>query len=202
MTLGEYIKNYRKEHKLSVRALSDKCGVSRSYISVLENDKVLSNTGKNAVPSLATLRKLSSGMGVDVLYLQSLLPSTPAEETSGAPVSRNILELCRRAGLSLADLSKETGVSPDVLSAIANGDGSPGYSDLEKIAQRFSLSVNELISDHPLPDRRVDPAYLQAVMEYFRSGNSIFSVFDEDGVPRFNDYDLVQLYQIEMRMKK
>lgn len=38
MTLGEIIKNYRAEHKMSMDAFSQKVGLSKAYISILERN--------------------------------------------------------------------------------------------------------------------------------------------------------------------
>lgn len=40
MTLGEFIKKYRKDTGLSLRELADKCDLSFQYISKLEKDEV------------------------------------------------------------------------------------------------------------------------------------------------------------------
>ena len=38
MTLGNLIKNYRKEHSLSQQAFADMAGLSKAYISILERN--------------------------------------------------------------------------------------------------------------------------------------------------------------------
>lgn len=73
MKLSDLIKNYRKNHKLSVRDFADLCGLSRSYVSVLENDTIPENTGKRVIPSLAIIHKLAKGMNMDPQRLMSLV---------------------------------------------------------------------------------------------------------------------------------
>ncbi|MEK7571536.1 MAG: helix-turn-helix transcriptional regulator [Patescibacteria group bacterium] len=41
MKFGERLRLARKKHKLSTQQLSEKCGVSRSYITLIENSKRL-----------------------------------------------------------------------------------------------------------------------------------------------------------------
>lgn len=65
MTLSEFIVNYRKEHGLSQRRLSDQCGLSTGYISLIEKE-INPQTGKKMVPTLAALNKLAVGMGITI----------------------------------------------------------------------------------------------------------------------------------------
>lgn len=55
MTLGEIINEYRKEHDLSITNFSDVSGLSRAYISKLENDP-------NATPTLKTVNAVAKGV--------------------------------------------------------------------------------------------------------------------------------------------
>lgn len=51
MTLGEIIKEYRTAHNLSMDAFSEKSGISKAYISLLEKNKH-PKTGKPIAPSI------------------------------------------------------------------------------------------------------------------------------------------------------
>ncbi len=73
MLLGEYISNYRKENNLSMKELSEKCNLSKGYISMLENNFKPSNTGKNITPSITVIKKLADGMNTDFDYLLSMI---------------------------------------------------------------------------------------------------------------------------------
>jgi transcriptional regulator with XRE-family HTH domain len=52
MTFGEHIYRERKKKKMSAQALADACGLSRSYITLIENDhrrpgkKILTKIGE------------------------------------------------------------------------------------------------------------------------------------------------------------
>ena len=65
MTLSEFIVNYRKEHGLSQRRLSDQCGLSTGYISLIEKE-FNPQTGKKMIPTLTALNKLAVGMGMTI----------------------------------------------------------------------------------------------------------------------------------------
>lgn len=65
MTLGEMIKQYRKEHSLSMEAFAKKSGISKAYISLLEKNRH-PTTGRPISPSLDTIKQAAAGMQRDV----------------------------------------------------------------------------------------------------------------------------------------
>ena len=64
MTLGEIIKEYRTNHKMSMDTFSDKSGISKSYISLLEKNSH-PKTGKKIAPSIQCIKQAADGMGID-----------------------------------------------------------------------------------------------------------------------------------------
>lgn len=65
MTLGEVIKEYRREHGLSMEKFAELSRLSKGYISMLEKNKNPRN-GKPIIPSILTYRNVAAGMGVAV----------------------------------------------------------------------------------------------------------------------------------------
>lgn len=65
MTLGDYIRIYRKKNKLSQREFAKNCNLSNGYISMLERG-INPNTKEPITPSLIQLKKLADGMSVTV----------------------------------------------------------------------------------------------------------------------------------------
>ncbi|GGH80974.1 XRE family transcriptional regulator of biofilm formation [Pullulanibacillus pueri] len=61
-TIGKKIKQLRQEKRLSITELSEKAGVSKSYLSTIER-----NLQKN--PSVQFLEKIAEVLGVSVLSL-------------------------------------------------------------------------------------------------------------------------------------
>lgn len=51
MLFGEYLLLHRKKQNLSAKQLSEKCGVARSYITLMENGKRLPS--KKIIPKMA-----------------------------------------------------------------------------------------------------------------------------------------------------
>lgn len=64
MILGEVIKKYRDEHgNMSMSEFAKLSGLSKPYVSMLENNKNSSN-GKPIVPSITTFKKVAEVIGI------------------------------------------------------------------------------------------------------------------------------------------
>lgn len=72
MTLGEYIREYRSQNRMSQRDLARVTDLSAGYISMLENDKN-PRTGDPITPSLDTLKSIAKGTGKSLDALLDLL---------------------------------------------------------------------------------------------------------------------------------
>lgn len=76
MTLSELLIRYRESHDLSQRQLAVQCGVSNGYISMLERN-INPSTGEPVVPSLPTLKKIASGIGMTLDALFATVDDMP-----------------------------------------------------------------------------------------------------------------------------
>jgi len=72
MTLGDIIKEYRKNHNLSMDAFSDRSGISKAYISLLEKNKH-PKTGNSIAPSIQSIKQAADGMNMDFNILFSMI---------------------------------------------------------------------------------------------------------------------------------
>lgn len=72
MTLGDVINAYRTENDLSMDAFSEKSGISKAYISLLEKNKH-PKTGKPIAPSIQCIKQAATGMNMDFNSLFSKL---------------------------------------------------------------------------------------------------------------------------------
>lgn len=110
MKLGQIIKQYRSNNKLSLRDFAAQCGTSHSYIAMLEDGKN-SKTGEPIIPTITTLKKIATALNMPLNTLLSLsddMPvilgdvlsdisndtNTPSPELSKAEIS--LLSLFRR----------------------------------------------------------------------------------------------------------
>ena len=84
MTLGEIIKQYRDDHSLSMDAFSERSGISKAYISLLEKNKH-PKTGKAISPSIQCIRQAAQGMNIDFDDLFALLDGKVEVNTSQQP---------------------------------------------------------------------------------------------------------------------
>ena len=64
MKLQEYLTNYRKRYKLSLRSLAERCGCSFQYLAKLENGEIVR-------PSMKMMNKIAAGMGMTLHDLLS-----------------------------------------------------------------------------------------------------------------------------------
>lgn len=71
MTIGEIIKKYREENKISQRQFAARCGISNGYISMIENG-VNPSTGEAPKPSLSALKGIARGMNTTLQNLFTL----------------------------------------------------------------------------------------------------------------------------------
>ena len=71
MKIGDWVKQYRTEHGLSMQAFGDMCNLSRAYISILEKG-INPTTKKPFSPTIQTIKKIAEVTGVsfdDLLHL-------------------------------------------------------------------------------------------------------------------------------------
>lgn len=72
MELSKILRDYRQEHGLTLQVFANRAGLTKQYISMLENNKNSKN-GKPIIPSLETLRKLASAMYMNIDTLVATL---------------------------------------------------------------------------------------------------------------------------------
>lgn len=83
MTLSKLIKEYREYHDISMDSFAKACGLSKSYISMLESDRH-PKTGDPIKPSVDTYAKIAKGMHLSVQELFDRLGnSAPFQSDAG-----------------------------------------------------------------------------------------------------------------------
>lgn len=90
MTLGEIIKDYRSTHNMSMDSFSEKSGISKAYISLLEKNRH-PKTGKEIAPSIQSIKQAAKGMNMSFDDLFALLDgkvslSEDTEQTKGIKI--------------------------------------------------------------------------------------------------------------------
>ncbi len=72
MTLGDIIRQYREENKISMDNFAQRSSLSKGYISMLENN-INPRNNKPIAPTLPTIKKIAVGMNTDVDSLLKIL---------------------------------------------------------------------------------------------------------------------------------
>ena len=88
MTIGEWVKQYRKSHGMSMQAFGDVCGLSRAYISILEKG-INPTTGKPFIPTIQTIRKIADCTGTDFDSLFAMIDGSQKVTVNDAPPKVN-----------------------------------------------------------------------------------------------------------------
>ena len=91
MTLGEIIKKYRTDNDMSMDTFSEKSGISKAYISLLEKNKH-PKTGEPITPSINIIKQAAKGMMISFDSLFSMINgdvnlSDVQSETKGIKIS-------------------------------------------------------------------------------------------------------------------
>lgn len=86
MTLGDVIRNYRTQQRLSQRQFAISCQLSNGYISMLEKN-LNPSTKLPVTPSLPILRKIAAAMNISVSSLLVMADDTSVDIGSGLKIS-------------------------------------------------------------------------------------------------------------------
>ena len=92
MTLGQVIKKYRDEHEMSMDEFSKASGISKTYISMLENG-ISKRTGKKIVPTIEYIQKAAKGMFLDFDTLFAMLGDDAKVKLDDTVVSRRAIRV-------------------------------------------------------------------------------------------------------------
>ena len=87
MTLGDVIKEYRSSHGMSMDAFSEKSGISKAYISLLEKNRH-PKTGKEIAPSIQCIKQAAAGMNMDFDLLFNRLDGKVTIDSPQEPIQK------------------------------------------------------------------------------------------------------------------
>lgn len=133
MGVGERIKKFRKQKGLTQVKLAEKAGISRSYLADVESDRYN--------PSLTTLMDLAQALNVTA---SCFLDEKEID-------FRNLIQLCKKNGMSLNSLGEVLDISPKELDYIRYNK-IPVEETMFKIADHFDCTWDYLIGKTDSPD--------------------------------------------------
>ena len=122
LSLGDKIRLMRAEKSLSLQELSQKAGISVSYLSEIERGTVY--------PALSTLRRVAEGIGA---------PPTALMGHEGS-LGHRLKALREEYGLTQAQLASLAGVTAGLIGQIEQGKVQPSLKTLEKLAEVMGVT--------------------------------------------------------------
>lgn len=147
LTLGDIIKKYRNEHGLSMDSFSEKSGISKAYISLLEKNKH-PKTGKAIAPSVQCIKQAASGMDMDFNDLFCMIDGDVSLEELDSITFSNIgkvlKELRMKAGISQKQAHEYIGVAQSTFSSWEIGKAEPPINTFLKLCDLYH--VDDILS--------------------------------------------------------
>ena len=159
LTLGDIIKSYRLAHNLSMDSFSEKSGISKAYISLLEKNKH-PKTGKSIAPSIQCIKQAAFGMNMDFNNLFNMLDGNVSleEESSNSELdfanignkeimAQNIQYYMNIYGKSRQDMCDALGVKYTTFTDWVKGNSYPRIDKIELMANYFGIEKSDLVEE-------------------------------------------------------
>lgn len=215
MKLRELIKNYRREHSLTLRDFAAQCGMSHSYIAMLEDGKN-SKTGQPMIPTLPTLRKIASAMGMSMNELINTADDMPFGIDAGEAQKYDYKDYLKRTAEHLGkEVPKPFIPFPYDASragAVLNSFEGHGIFEKEKTPDlKSNASILDMSSIYMIPtfesisagfgttavDEIVDytPLYITSAAE--AAETICVRVSGDSMAPKIDDGDIIQVHKQE-----
>lgn len=172
-TLGQLIKEYRTAHKMSLAAFSERCGLSRSYLTILEANR-RPDTKEPPSPSLQVILVAAAAMEMDVndVLLRMGLPVRDKQQE----MAQSVIAPLSTAEAFLAPFQHIPITQESLISAIREGRvlilpfRAPRLNDMVYVpVKQFDMAVAHVITE-------VEGGIYTASSE--SAGSIRFSLFD------------------------
>lgn len=140
--VGRRVRGLRVLRGLTQQQLADSVRQPRTYISRIENNRLLSG--------VAVLLSLRDALGTSLDYLILGEETSPSTGGSSATIGSALAELRRTQFLSQDNVQKQTGIPRAQLSKAENGHGIPNLRQLMRIHKALNFSFDSLVGSTPL----------------------------------------------------
>lgn len=211
MTLGDVLKQYREENKISMDDFAKKSSLSKGYISMLENN-INPRNNKPIAPTLPTIKKIAGGMNIDVDTLLKLLDenqnislednvSDKSGDSHTIAFGIRLKERREQLGLKQSDVAKMLGITAGAICNYENGVSLPKSNILFRIFDVLRCDANYLFQDE-MSDELYDFKTTYQEQEYLKKYRAI-SKYDHDAkmlIDSTLDY-LFNKLNIELKIK-
>lgn len=175
--LADIIVQYRTDHDLSQRQFSAYCGISNGYIAMIERG-MNPKTGKPVVPTIPSLIKIASGMGMALSDLLHAVGFTMEDSVDSFATSGG----SSGVGTRIHDLRVGLGLSADELADMIGKNRATVYRYEDDSVEIPSSVIGPLASA-----LHVSPAYLmgweknsQTVGERIRDARTNMGITQEE----------------------
>jgi len=130
---GELIRQLREDKNLTLVELSQKAGLSVSYISEIERG--------SKKPSLKTLEKIAQALNIPRGQLVEM-----NEDTKGISMGEKIRLLREKNNINLTEFASRIDISHTYLSDIERGVVCPAVATIRKIAGELDIPISSLMT--------------------------------------------------------
>lgn len=130
---GELIRQLREDKNLTLVELSQKAGLSVSYISEIERG--------SKKPSLKTLEKIARALNIPRGQLVEM-----NEDTQGISMGEKVRLLREQKSITLSDFAEKVEISHTYLSDIERGVVCPAVATIRKLASELEIPVSALMT--------------------------------------------------------
>ncbi|MQL52711.1 helix-turn-helix domain-containing protein [Desulfofundulus thermobenzoicus] len=125
MSLGQKIRDFRRERGITLTELARQLNISPSYLSAVEREI--------RKPSIPMLNKISEALNVSVSYLVG--------DNDDALTGDKLRFIRESRGLSIDDLAEISELPVSLLEKFENGQASPDLEDLKKLSAALNISL-------------------------------------------------------------
>lgn len=150
MTLGDIIKKYREENKISMDEFSKRSSLSKGYISMLENN-VNPRNNKPIAPTIPTIEKIALGIGSDVDTILKTLDGKQKVSLGSdicsdvSIISQRIKEVREKTGMNKKEFSEYLGIKYTTYNGYETGNREPSFDFLILFSKKLGVSIDYIM---------------------------------------------------------
>lgn len=172
MTIGNNIKKYRKEKKLTQQQLADAIGKSKSIIEKYEADKIENH-------SFVVLKSIADILDINI---SDLLDEKFDKEEKNIILGQKIREIRKSKKISSKELGDFVGVSEQAISQYERGLRNIPLENLIKISKALRVTISEL-TENKYSIYEIEPIEClsdsELIKELLKRGYRVFKEYKE-----------------------
>ncbi|HHW44902.1 MAG TPA: helix-turn-helix transcriptional regulator [Desulfotomaculum sp.] len=136
MSLGQKIRDFRRERGITLTELARQLNISPSYLSAVEREI--------RKPSIPMLKRISEALNVSVSYLVG--------DTDDTVTGEKLRFMRESRGLSIQDLAEISELPASILEKFENGQATPDLEDLKKLSEAMNVTLRYFLDQRERSD--------------------------------------------------